>query len=126
MLAGRGLWHRQLVNADPGARNRHKARRRGCAIPHLVGSAQRYWMLRRHVDRRMLLGFGLASAAGGLAGALVHTRLESRALGIAFGLLLVLAAIAELTGWMERVRWGRRTSASTRSAEMRTLAPSRC
>jgi uncharacterized protein len=80
------------------------------AIPHLDGSAQRYWMLRRHVDRRMLLGFGLASAAGGLAGALAHTWLESRALGIVFGLLLVLAAIAEFTGWMERVRWGRRAA----------------
>jgi uncharacterized protein len=76
------------------------------AIPHHVGSAQRYWMLRRHVDRRMLLGFGLASAAGGLVGALAHTWLESRVLGIVFGLLLMLAAIAEFTGWIERVRWG--------------------
>jgi uncharacterized protein len=37
-------------------------------IPHLVATAQRFWMLRRHVDRRVLLGFGVASAAGGLAG----------------------------------------------------------
>jgi len=41
------------------------------AIPHLVGTLQRFWILRRHVDRRMLLGFGLASAGGGLAGALL-------------------------------------------------------
>src|SRR5947209_1713225 len=27
------------------------------AIPHFVGTLQRYWILRRHVDRRVLLGF---------------------------------------------------------------------
>ena len=43
------------------------------AIPHFVGTAQRFWLLRRHVDRRVLLGFGVASAGGGLAGALLHT-----------------------------------------------------
>jgi uncharacterized protein len=80
------------------------------AIPHFIGSAQRYWMLRRHVERRMLLGFGVASAAGGLAGALAHTWLSSRVLAAMFGLLLILAAIAEFTGWMEKVRWGRRTA----------------
>src|SRR5205823_6785807 len=42
------------------------------AIPHFVGTAQRYWKLRRHVDRHVLLGFGVASAVGGLAGALAH------------------------------------------------------
>jgi uncharacterized protein len=78
------------------------------AIPHFVGSAQRCWMLRRHIDRRVLLGFGITSLAGGLAGALAHTWLSSRALGPIFGFLLVLAAIAEFTGWMEKVRWRRR------------------
>jgi hypothetical protein len=77
------------------------------AIPHFIGTAQRYWMLRRHVDRRVLHRFGIASAGGGLAGALVHTWLTSRVLGVLFGTLLVIAAVAELTGWMERVRWGR-------------------
>jgi len=80
------------------------------AIPHLVGSAQRLWMLRQHVDRKVLFGFGIASAAGGLAGALVHTWLESGVLSIVFGALLVLAGIAEFTGWIERVRWGRRAA----------------
>jgi hypothetical protein len=78
------------------------------AIPHLVGTLQRFWILRRHVDRRVLLGFGLASAAGGLAGALLHGWLSSRMLAIVFGVLLLLAATAEFTGWMQKVRWGRR------------------
>ena len=80
------------------------------AIPHFVGTLQRYWIIRAHVDRRVVLGFGLASAGGGLAGALVHTWLSSGALSIVFGALLMLAAVAEFTGWMERVRWGRRVA----------------
>src|SRR5688500_13513674 len=34
------------------------------AVPHFIGTAQRFWMLRRHVDRRVLLGFGIASGLG--------------------------------------------------------------
>jgi uncharacterized membrane protein YfcA len=80
------------------------------AIPHFVGSAQRYWMLRQHVERRVLLGFGVTSAAGGLAGALLHTWFSSRVLSLVFGVLLVLAALGEFTGWMQRARWGRRAA----------------
>jgi uncharacterized membrane protein YfcA len=80
------------------------------AIPHFVGTIQRFWVLRHHVDRRMLLGFGLASAGGGLVGALLHVWLSSRMLAIVFGVLLIVAAIAEFTGWMQKVRWGRRVA----------------
>jgi uncharacterized membrane protein YfcA len=78
------------------------------AIPHFVGTALRFWALRRHVDRRVVLGFGIMSAAGGLAGALLHTWVSGRALGVVFGILLILAGVSELTGWMGRRRWGRR------------------
>jgi uncharacterized membrane protein YfcA len=80
------------------------------AIPHVVASAQRLWILRAHVDRRVLLGFGIASAAGGLAGALAHVWVSSRALAVVFGSLLALAGVSELTGWMRHVRWGRRSA----------------
>jgi uncharacterized membrane protein YfcA len=42
------------------------------SIPHLAGTALRFWMLREHIDHRILLSFGLMSAAGGLVGALLH------------------------------------------------------
>ncbi|HSQ28486.1 MAG TPA: sulfite exporter TauE/SafE family protein [Gemmatimonadaceae bacterium] len=77
------------------------------AIPHVIGTIQRFWKLRRHVDRRVLLGFGITSAAGGLIGALLHSQASSRSLAIVFGVLLVLAGVSELTGWIQRVRWGR-------------------
>jgi uncharacterized protein len=77
------------------------------AIPHVVATAQRFWLLRRHVDRRVLLGFGMASAIGGLAGALLHIWVSNRFLSVAFGVVVALTGIAELTGWMRRVHWGR-------------------
>lgn len=80
------------------------------AIPHLVGTAQRFWMLRRYVDRRVLVGFGLASAAGGLAGALAHVWVSSRLLAVVFGVFVAVAGVSELTGWMQRIRWGRRSA----------------
>ena len=80
------------------------------AIPHFVGSLQRFWLLRSHVDRRVLFGFGVASAAGGLAGALLHTRVSNRGLAVVFGALLILAGVSEISGWIQRVHWGRRAA----------------
>src|SRR5438477_11116958 len=57
------------------------------AIPHFVGTIQRFWKLRRFVDRRVVLGFGITSAIGGLAGALLHVWVASRTLGLVFGAL---------------------------------------
>ncbi len=80
------------------------------SIPHLAGTAQRFWLLRRHVDRRVLLGFGIASAAGGLAGALAHVWVSSRGLAVVFGVVVALAGVSEFTGWMRRVHWGHRSA----------------
>ncbi len=77
------------------------------AIPHVVGTAQRFWILRRHVDHRVLWSFGISSAIGGLIGAIAHIRISSRALSTVFGLLLLLAGVSQLTGAIERVHWGR-------------------
>ena len=80
------------------------------AIPHFVGTVQRFWLLRRHVDRRVLWRFGIASAIGGLIGALLNTQGSSRLLAIVFGVAVGLAGISELTGWMQRTRWGSRAA----------------
>lgn len=79
------------------------------SIPHFAGTALRFWLLRAHLDRRVLLSFGITSAAGGLLGALLQTRFHSAALGYVLGGLLVFAAVMGLTGLGARLRFGPRT-----------------
>jgi uncharacterized membrane protein YfcA len=74
------------------------------SIPHFIGTALRLWLLRSRIHARLLWSFGLTSAAGGLAGALLQTRSSSAALTTVFGALLVLAGIFELTGLNRRWR----------------------
>jgi uncharacterized protein len=80
------------------------------SIPHLIGTAMRFWHLRRSVDRAVLWRFGLTSAAGGLAGALLNASAPSPALTTVLGVLLVVAGAAQLTGQRWRfhgsVAWG--------------------
>ena len=74
------------------------------AIPHVVGTAARFWLLRGQIDRRLLVTFGLTSAAGGLTGALLQARTSSAGLTIVFGVLLLFVATSELTGLSTRMR----------------------
>jgi hypothetical protein len=74
------------------------------SVPHVAATALRFAMLREHVDRRLLRGFGLASAAGGLAGALLHNVVGSALLGVVFGGLLVFSGVMGLTGTAGRLR----------------------
>lgn len=74
------------------------------ALPHFAGTALRLWMLRSSIDRAVLLTFGLASAAGGLAGALLHSIIASPVLAMVLGALLVFGGASELTGLVGRVR----------------------
>jgi uncharacterized membrane protein YfcA len=80
------------------------------SIPHVIGTAVRFWLLRGHVDRRIFVWFGITSAAGGLAGALLHAYASNRALAVVFGCLLLFVALSELTGFMTNVRLGRRAA----------------
>src|SRR5437762_804516 len=75
------------------------------SIPHLAGTALRFWRLRGHIDRRVLFSFGLASAAGGLLGALLHAYAGSKALALVLGVLLVFAGLMGLTGLADRLRF---------------------
>lgn len=77
------------------------------SIPHLLATAQRFWMVRRLVDGRVLLGFGVTSAIGGLAGAFLLRQFTGEALERVFGGVVTLGGVAELTGWMRRVHWNR-------------------
>ena len=74
------------------------------SIPHVIGTAIRFWRLRASLDRAVLWRFGLMSAAGGLAGALLNARATSPSLTVVFGSLLVFAGAANLTGQAQRWR----------------------
>ncbi len=71
-------------------------------IPHAVATALRCWRLRARIDRAVLLRFGLLSAAGGLLGALLYARIGVPALTRILGALLLLTALAQLSGWATR------------------------
>jgi len=78
------------------------------SIPHVAGTALRFWLLRGHVDRRIFAWFGLTSAIGGLIGALLNVYASNRALAIVFGCLLLVVGASEFTGFLTRIRLGRR------------------
>ena len=75
------------------------------SIPHLVATSIRFWFLRDRVDRKVLLGFGVTSAAGGLAGAALYEMANSRWLTVVFGCLLLFAAYSEFSGLAGRMRF---------------------
>jgi uncharacterized membrane protein YfcA len=75
------------------------------SVPHLIGTALRFWSMRSNVDRRVVVTFGLTSAAGGLMGALLQDLTTNRYLTIVFGLVLLFVAGSELTGLSRRMRF---------------------
>lgn len=72
------------------------------ALPHALATGLRCWRLRRAIAWPVLARFGLLSAAGGLAGALAYSRLGGPALTTVLAALLILTAMAGLTGWTQR------------------------
>lgn len=75
------------------------------SIPHLIATALRFALIWRHVDKRVLLSFGITSALGGLAGALLHVRFSSVVLSYVLGALLVFAGVLGITGLSQRLRF---------------------
>jgi uncharacterized membrane protein YfcA len=77
------------------------------SIPHIAATALRLWLMRHHIDGRIVRTFGIMSAAGGLIGALLQQVVQHRGLVIVFGGLLMFAGVGGLTGLSERMRFGR-------------------
>jgi len=78
------------------------------AIPHVIGTALRLWIVRAHLDRSVLLSFGLTSAAGGLAGAALQSLASNPVLTVVFAALLLFAGLGAITGYSRRLRFDRR------------------
>jgi len=77
------------------------------SIPHFLATAERFWRLRKELDRSVLVSFGITSAAGGLVGALLNTWFKSPLLTVVFGCLLIFAGFTGVTGIAEKMRFGR-------------------
>jgi uncharacterized membrane protein YfcA len=80
------------------------------SVPHMLGTAVRFYMIYPYVDRRVLLSFGIMSAIGGLAGALLHVLAADPILTILLGALLIFAGVMGLSGLADQLRFGRRTA----------------
>lgn len=74
------------------------------AIPHAAATALRCWRLRKAVDWTVLRRFGLLSAAGSLAGALLYTRLSNASLTLTLAVLLLATSAATLGDLPSKVR----------------------
>jgi uncharacterized protein len=77
----------------------------GVSIAHLFGTAIRFFLIRRFINKRILISFGLTSAAGGLVGALFHNTFQNVVLTFIFGFLLVFTGISGLTGLTNKLRF---------------------
>jgi uncharacterized membrane protein YfcA len=77
------------------------------SVPHLIATALRLWRLRHDMDRHVLFSFGAVNAAGSLAGALLHSRVDNPILSIVLGILLVFAGITGVLGYADRMRFSR-------------------
>lgn len=79
------------------------------SIPHFIGTALRFVVIRQHLDRKVLWTFGITSAVGGLTGALLHIWLRSIVLSYVLATLLVFAGFMGITGLASRMRFGKRS-----------------
>ena len=73
------------------------------SLPHFIGNALRFSFLKSKVNRKILIRFGILSAAGGLVGALLHTFFVSNLLQIIFAIMLVIAGfvgVLQATEWL--------------------------
>src|SRR5207253_11298419 len=81
------------------------------SLPHLAGTFVRFLLVRAHIDRDVLLGFGAASAIGGLTGAALQSLVQSAGLAVIFGALLIFAGLGSITGFAQHMRFRGRVAA---------------
>lgn len=75
------------------------------SIPHFVASVIRFWLIRKHVNKQVLLNFGITSAVGGLVGALLNSNFDSTGLTLIFSVLLIFAGFMGMTGLSQKMRF---------------------
>ena len=102
--------HREHPYAIAVVASWYEARGRRDIDPALAATFVRFWMLRKNVDRRVLIHFGILSAAGGLTGALLHSIASNPALTLVFAALLMFAGATSVTRYSRKMRFGHKTA----------------
>lgn len=75
------------------------------SVPHMVATAYRLWLVRDHIDTKLLRSFGAMSSAGGLLGALANQWFASRTLEVVLAVLLLFVGVGGLAGWTKKLRF---------------------
>lgn len=74
------------------------------SVPHLLGTAVRFLLIRKHLRKDIFICFGVWSAVGGLSGALLHNVATHPALVLVFACLLILSGSTGALGLSEKMR----------------------
>jgi uncharacterized membrane protein YfcA len=77
------------------------------ALPHFTAGALRTWQLRKDIQRRLFLRFGIVCALASFAGALVQERFDTDVITYVFAALLVVSGLLGFTGILERKHQGK-------------------
>lgn len=77
------------------------------AIPHFVGTAIRFWLLKSIIDKKIFFRFGSSSIVGGLFGALLFWKSSTTALTLIFGIILIFSGLMEFGGFLKNLRIGK-------------------
>lgn len=75
------------------------------SIPHLLGTAYRFVLVRKDLNKDVFIKFGIWSAVGGLFGGLIGTVLHDQTLMLVFAVILIFAGGSGVFGFAEKMRF---------------------
>ncbi len=74
------------------------------SIPHILGTAFRFLLIRKDLNKDVFIKFGMWSAFGGLLGGVLGATMHDRTLIIVFAVLLIFAGLTGAIGFAEKMR----------------------
>lgn len=77
------------------------------AIPHFIGTFIRFCILRKNIDTKIFIQFGISSIVGGLTGALLFWKTQTPILTLLFGSILIFAGVMEITGFLRSLKFNK-------------------
>ena len=75
------------------------------SIPHLLGTAFRFVLIRNDLNKDVFIKFGIWSAIGGLVGAIGGAIMHDQTLILVFSGLLIFAGLTGVSGFSDKMRF---------------------